>query len=131
MSVMMQLGSFQFSLNTAAYQEFSRTTEYRWSAQQVVGQNDNLQYNGKNRQAITLTGLVYPHYRGGLNQITSFKSLADEGQPQLLVDGLGNVHGRWVIERVEEGHKVFGERGIPYKQSFTIQIRFYDDGSNV
>ena len=32
-SIMMRLGVYKFSLDTAAYQELSRTAEYRWARQ--------------------------------------------------------------------------------------------------
>ena len=42
-SVMMQLGAFQFSISTAAYQELTRRSEYRWASQDRFGKQPNLQ----------------------------------------------------------------------------------------
>ena len=35
--IMMALGSYRFSMDTAAYQEFRRQTSYRWTEQDRVG----------------------------------------------------------------------------------------------
>ena len=59
-SVMMQLGAFQFSISTAAYQELTRRSEYRWSSQDRFGKQPNLQYTGPAREAISLVAVIYP-----------------------------------------------------------------------
>ena len=122
-SVMMQLGSFQFSITTAAYQELHRRTEHTWAAQDRFGKMPALQYTGPAGDTITLTGIIYTEWRGGTGQLDAMRRLAARGQPQLLVDGTGRLLGRWVIESVEEGQTVFAAAGRPRKQQFTIQLR--------
>lgn len=126
-NIMMQLGSYQFGINTAAYQELRRVSEYRWSPQERFGQNDALQFTGKNTETITLTGVIFPQFKGGRGQMNSMRSVADRGQPLLMVDGLGGIHGRWVIERVEESQAVFAKAGAPKRQQFTMTLRKYSD----
>lgn len=122
-SVMMQLGSFQFSIQTAAYQELRRRTEYNWPSQDRFGRMPALQFTGPGADTITLTGTIYGEYRGGTGQLNAMRSLAGRGRPQLLVDGFGKIMGRWVIESVEEGQTVFAVAGRPRKQEFTLQLR--------
>ena len=127
--VMMQLGSYQFSVNTAAYQDLNRSTEYRWKNQERVGQHDALQYTGTGVDSITLNGVVFPAYKGGTAQVDDMRAQAGNGQPLLLVDGRGFIHGRWVIERIDEQQTVFARAGVPRRQQFSLQIRKYDDGA--
>ena len=122
-TVMMQLGSFQFSITTAAYQELRRRTEYRWASQDRFGKMPALQFTGPGADAITLTGTIYTEFRGGTGQLEELRDLAALGLPQLLVDGSGRLLGRWVIEGVEEGQSVFAGQGVPRKQQFTITLR--------
>jgi len=129
--IMMQLGSYQFGIDTAAYQEFSRSTEYRWPSQERVGQMDALQYTGPGSDSVTLTGLVFPEWNGGTGQLDDMRREASKGEPLIMVDGLGRIHGQWVIERVEETQSTFAQRGVARRQAFTLQIRKYDDGPNV
>lgn len=121
--VMMQLGSFQFSINTAAYQQLQRRSEYQWASQDRFGRLEGLQFCGQASDTITLSGVIYTEYRGGLGQLDAMRALAGRGRPQLLVDGYGNLLGRWVIESVEEGQTVFAAFGRPRKQEFTLQLR--------
>lgn len=122
-TVMLQLGSFQFSITTAAYQELRRRTEYRWASQDRFGKMPALQFTGPGADAITLTGTIYTEFRGGTGQLEALRNLAALGLPQLLVDGTGSLLGRWVIEGVEEGQSVFAGQGVARKQQFTVNIR--------
>lgn len=126
-TIMMQLGPFQFGLSTAAYQEFTRRTEYRWPGQARLNKLDARQFTGKGSDSITLTGTVYPEFRGGTEQIEDMRSTAELGIPLIMVDGRGNVLGFWVIESIEEKGSIFAEAGVARKQDFTIQIQKYDD----
>lgn len=122
-SVMMQLGSFQFSILTAAYQELTRRTTYRWAQQDLYGRLPGLQHTGPGEETMTLPGVIYPEYRGGIGQLNRMRSLAGRGTPLLMVSGLGQIMGRWVIEAVEEKQTVFAAFGMPRKQEFTLQLK--------
>ena len=123
---MMRLGSFSFGINTAAYQDLKRTAEYKWPAQERYGQREVLQYTGPGSESITVSGVILTAYRGGTGQLNRLRQLAAQGQPQLLISGLGAIMGRWVIERVEEGQTTFAAAGHPRKQEFTVQLRRFD-----
>ncbi len=124
----MQLGAFQFSIETAAYQSLQRTTEYRWASQPRIGTADALQFTGLGSDAITLQGVIYPHYRGGLDQVTKMRAQASLGFPLPLVAGTGRVLGIWVMQSVAEGQRIFAEKGAPLRQECSIKIRRYDGG---
>jgi len=124
----MKLGSYLFSLNTAAFQELNRKTEYRWAAVERHGQDDALQYTGPGDDTVELPGVIYPSYRGGGGQLTQLRALAAQAQPQSLIDGMGNVYGRWVITGVDEKQSLFAAFGQPRKQEFTLRLRRFDGG---
>ena len=125
--VMMGLGNYRFSLSTAAYQELKRTNPYRWSAQNRIGQRPALQYIGPGQETIELSGDIYPLYKGGIGQLDKMRVLAGTGQPQILVDGLGNIWGKWCIEEIQETQTIFLPGGIPKKQSFTLRLSHYGE----
>jgi phage protein U len=52
---------------------------------------------------------------------------AGKGEPLELVDGLGNVHGLWVITEVEETRKVLSAEGVPRRIDFRLQIKRYGE----
>ncbi|BAO20622.1 putative tail protein GpU [Pseudomonas phage PPpW-3] len=122
-SVMLQLGSFQFSIRTAAYQELTRESGHRWAAQDLYGREPGLQYTGPESQTMALSGVIYTEYRGGTGQLNALRNLAAGGMPLNLVEGSGRMLGRWVIERVQEKQAVFADAGLPRKQEFTVQLK--------
>jgi len=125
---MMQLGFFQFSIDTAAYQELTRSAEYRWAAQSRVGAVDALQFTGYGAEEIQLRGVILPEYRGGTGQIGKMRTQASLGFPLPLISGGGRVFGLWVILGVREGQRVFARGGAPRRQDFEIRLRRYDGG---
>lgn len=121
--VMMKLGAYQFSISTAAYQELTRRTEWRWPTQDLYGVLPGVQFTGPGGDTITLNGVIYTEYRGGTGQLDAMRALGATGEPQLLVTGSGAMMGRWVVESVEEKQGTFAAAGMPRKQEFTLQLR--------
>lgn len=121
--IMMQLGAFQFGINTAAYQGLSRSDEWRWPDQERFGQAPALQYTGPGATTITLDGILYPEWRGGLGQLDAMRAEAGRGKPLVLVDGRGQALGMWVIERVDESQSIFAAGGVARRVEFTLQLK--------
>ena len=125
-TVMMQLGPYQFKINTAAYQELRRSCEYRWASQDRFGKRPALQFTGPGGDTVTLSGVILTEYRGGVGQIERMRAVARTGLPQMLIDGYGRLYGTFVIESIEETQSVFAAFGRPRKQDFTITLRRRD-----
>lgn len=126
-TIQLSLGKFQFGIFAAAYQELVREVEYRWPTQDRFGQKPVAQYVGPGNETIRIPGVIYPEYRGGLSQIDDMRKLAGKGLPQTLIDGRGNVLGKWAIERIEERQTVFAAFGVPRKQEFTLTLKHVED----
>jgi phage protein U len=120
---MMRLGAYNFSLDTAAYRDFQRTAEWVWAALPRFGQDDELQSTGPGPETIKLAGVIFPEFKGGTGQLDALRSLADERQPQALIDGRGRMLGDWVILRVDERGGIFGPAGVALRQEFDIDLR--------
>lgn len=113
--MMLALGPYRFSLNTAAYQTLKRSTEYRWSR---IG--STLQALG-NSDKIDLEGVIY--FRGGFNQIKSMRE--NQQKPLLLINALGEILGTFVITRIEETQTTFLPNGIARKIEFRLNLERY------
>lgn len=124
---MMALGTYFFSWLTASYENKDESRTYRWEAQNVVGHLPLYQYMGPGEQTLKLEGVVYSHYRGGILQIPLMKQTATQGKPLMLVDGLGNVLGLWVITSFNEKQTFFCANGLPRKATFALDLKQYDD----
>lgn len=124
-NTMMNFGSFQFSVRTAAYQELNRHTEYNWPSQQRFGKRPSSQFVGIGEETITLPGIIYPEYRGGFHQIEAMRTMASSGTPLMMVDGNGVIMGKWVIVSVDEKQSTFAAFGAPRKMEFTLNLKYF------
>lgn len=125
--VMLALGEFQFSIETAAFQESTRSTGYRWASQERFGNGPAVQYTGLEDETMSLSGTIYPGFRGGLIQLDNLRALAVKHEPQQLMNGQGFLLGTWVITNVEEKQSEFLPGGVAQKVDFTLQLKRYDN----
>lgn len=123
--VMMALGLFRFGVNSAAYQTWTRSASYRWEKLDRAGRAPAMQFMGPDAEEISLEGVIYPHFRGGLRQVELMRAAARLGQPLMLVDGLGWVWERWVITSITEKKSVFLADGAPRQIDFAMSLRAY------
>ncbi len=132
--VMLQLGSFQFSADTAAYQQLSRRTNFRWPSQDVLFQPPMLQYTGEGSDQISLAGVIYPDEIGDANSLTEFRKNARTGEPLRLIafsaeNQTGTILGLWSILDVSGSVSNFKQFGKPKKIEFALTISYYGPNS--
>lgn len=130
---MAKLGDYMFSLDTAAFQQLQRETAYRWAVLNRIGRAPARQFTGLGDDQITLNGVIYPHFRGGLGQLGLLRASAARGEPLALVYGFeraGQYCGRWVISKVHEGRTEFFQNGAPRKIEFSLQLEAYGDDAD-
>ena len=128
---LLALGDFRFSVATAAYDELSRTAEYRWRRQDRIGRVPARQWLGPGDDTIELRGTILTAYRGGLGQVEAMKAEAVRGEPLRLVGGTGTVFGLWVVLRIRETGSVFLAGGAPRKVDFELSLAYYgEDGDS-
>lgn len=130
---MAKLGEFTFGLETAAFQELQRSSSYRWQAKDRIGRKPAQQNTGQGADTINLNGVIYPHFKGGLKQLTELRAQAAQAKPLRLVytlDKVGQYCGQWCITGIEETRTVFFENGAPRKIEFRLSLVEYgeDDG---
>lgn len=125
--MMMALGNYFFSWLTASYDNKEESRNYCWEAQHVVGQAPLYHYMGPGEQTLKLDGVIYSHYKGGILQIPLMKQTAAQGTPLMLVDGLGNVLGLWIITSLNEKQTFFCSNGLARKATFSLDLKKYED----
>ena len=127
---MARLGSFTFGIDTAAFQELQRSSTYKWQAQDRIGRKPAQQNTGQGSDTITLSGVIYPHYRGGLGQIDALRSQASQDEPMPLIyafESVGQYCGLWCVTGIEETRTVFFEDGTPRKIEFRLSLVEYGE----
>jgi phage protein U len=126
--VMLRLGDFSFSIDTAAYETLDRTTQYVWPIQDRPSKRPGRQWTGPGEETIDLPGVIYPQFKGTLNELDTLRNLAEEGEPKFLIDGRGNIWGKYCIEEIKETQKIFFSDGVPREIRFQIKLsRFGED----
>ena len=86
------------------------------------------QHLGPCGQTTILQVVIYPHYKGGLNQIALMRAQASLGIPLFMTDGTVHVWGQWVTKEVEDTRRVFEADGTPQRVDFWIVLVRYDEG---
>ena len=124
--MLMALGSFTFELKTAAFSSLKKSSEYRWSSSETIGNSPILQSLGKGSDRIDLEGVIYPDQVYG-NSIDDLRIIAESQEPQILVDGTGSIHGFWVIKQIAETQSFFDKFGQPKKIEFNINLERYGE----
>ena len=123
---MMALGTYRFALDTAAYQQLSRQTDYSWHEQERVGKDPLLQFTGVITNQITLQGTILPEFRGGYRQLDQIRNQAGRGISLSFITGTGRYLGQWAITSIGETQEVFWANGVPRKIDFQLTLKRYE-----
>jgi phage protein U len=123
---------YYFNLDTAAFDELTRSTEFRWASQERLSRRPAQQAVGIGEEKITLKGTIYPGFKGGLKQLDTLRSIGAQLNPLTLTTGYGDVMGTWCLKTIAEEQGALMHGGIPRKQGFTLEfVRYGDDMQNV
>ncbi|PWE41403.1 phage tail protein [Pseudomonas prosekii] len=127
-----KLEPYYFNLDTAAFDELSRSTEFRWASQERLSRRPAQQAIGQGEEKMTLKGTIYPGFKGGLKQLDTLRSIGARLQPLTMTTGYGEVIGTWCLKTISDEQGAFLHGGIPRKQGFTLEfVRYGDDMQNV
>ncbi|MDU8428321.1 phage tail protein [Pseudomonas syringae pv. actinidifoliorum] len=123
---------YYFNLDTAAFDELSRSSDFRWASQERLTRRPAQQSIGMGEESLSLKGAVFPNFKGGIKQLDTLRGIAALGVPLALTTGYGAVMGNWCLKKIQEDQSALMQGGIPRKQAFTLEfIRYGDDMQNV
>lgn len=125
---LMAFGMFVFGLETAAYQDFQRQTEWRHGSTSRIGTNPARQYLGRGDETITLQGVLLPSLAGTVLSLDTLRTMADTGKAYPLIEGTGRIYGVWVIDSMTEGRTIFFSDGAARRIEFSLSLKRIDDG---
>lgn len=126
--MMLALGMFVFSLDTLAYQEMNRQTDWRHASSNRVGAQPARQFVGRGDDSVTLPGVLLPELAGDITCLDELRGMANTGKAWPMVDGTGRMCGLYVIESLSEGQTLFFQDGTPRRIDFTLSLQRTDDG---
>lgn len=120
--MMLSLGLFAFGMDTLAYQEFSRRTDWKHARQSRIGARDANQFTGPGADSITLPGILLPEFAGDPDSLDDLRTMAGGGDAFPLVDGSGRVYGDFIITGIDERQSIFFADGRARRIEFTIDL---------
>ncbi len=127
-----KLKPYYFNLDTAAFDELTRKTAFRWAGQERLTREIAQQAVGQGEDKLTIKGAIFPLFRGGIGQLNELRSIGRRLQPLTLTTGYGEVLGAWCLLSVDEEQGALLAGGIPRKQSFSLEFVAYgNDMQNV
>ncbi|MEW4951500.1 phage tail protein [Pseudomonas asiatica] len=127
-----KLKPYHFNLDTAAFDELTRKTAFRWAGQERLTREIAQQAVGQGEDRLTIKGAIFPLFRGGIGQLNELRSIGRRLQPLTLTTGYGEVLGTWCLLSVDEEQGALLAGGIPRKQGFNLEFVAYgNDMQNV
>lgn len=127
-----KLKPYHFNLDTAAFDELTRKTAFRWAGQERLTRDIAQQAVGQGEDRLTIKGAIFPLFRGGIGQLNELRSIGRRLQPLTLTTGYGEVLGTWCLLSVDEEQGALLAGGIPRKQGFNLEFVAYgNDMQNV
>jgi len=127
-----KLKPYYFNLDTAAFEELTRKTAFRWAGQERLTREIAQQAVGQGEDKLTIKGAIFPLFRGGIGQLNELRTIGRRLQPLTLTTGYGEVLGTWCLLNVDEEQGALLAGGIPRKQSFSLEFVAYgNDMQNV
>ena len=128
--MMMSLDQFVFALATAPYKELRRQRSWKHRTSSRVGARDASQFTGAGDDIVTLNGMVAPDNGIGTKaSLDKLATMADQGDAYVLVDGVGNVYGAFIIEGLNETATYHTKEGVPRKIEFNLTLKRVDDSA--
>ncbi|MCZ2203989.1 phage tail protein [Bartonella sp. A05] len=124
--MMLALGEFVFSIETAAYQTLDMSYDVPWVEQGRLGRKATLQLPAIANAELSLRGVIYPEFKSSYGQLGHLRQMAHEGA-HTLVTGQGRILGKFVILAVDEKQSFFYPNGTPRKQEFFLKLREYGE----
>ncbi|KAG0190631.1 hypothetical protein DFQ28_001746 [Apophysomyces sp. BC1034] len=116
-------------LITAPFHEWQRRRAWKHRSQSRVGARDARQFVGVGDDTITLHGLVATGTIGSMASLSLLAGMGDSGAAHVLVDGLGNVYGAFVIESFNETATYHTKEGLARKIAFDLTLARVDDNA--
>lgn len=117
------LGTFIFETNSLLPNERQRSRKQNISSHSILGQRDKLQHLGPGTDEKTLSGKIFPGKLGSADSLDALSDMADSGGEHRLIDDQGVVHGKWMIDSIDETKTLYDNASIPRQIDFKIKLR--------
>lgn len=120
--MLMQLGSVTFEVWPFNTDSYSRDTGYDFAAHDVMGTMRPRESMGEGDETMSISGRLYPHDLGGLEEMDVLHTMRAAGTAQILVRGDGRNLGWFLVEKVSERSSFLDKQGVGRLIEFDISL---------
>lgn len=121
MAQQMALGDFVFSLSSGfPYDTLDRKTSGGWVTMEIISGKPLSQNTGQGLETVRLSGKA--QFSAGMAKVQRLREMASARVPYVLVDGVGQVWGRWKIQDVSESQKRVLDDGTATLLEWTLEL---------
>ena len=121
--MLLTLGLFVFGVQSAPFDTISRSNGWRWPSNDRTGADQVYQYTGRDEETISLAGTLMPEFSGGPVNIDILRTMADAGEPYLMMSGAGQLYGYYIITDLTENGSYLMADGTPQKIDFSMTLK--------
>lgn len=126
--MILALGQFLFSTDTATFNEIQRNRTWTYASNSIAQGRDQYQYTGVGEETISIPFLIYQANGFGNRQsIDDLAEMADTGAGYLLIDGIGYIYGVFTITSIDDTRSYLTINGVPQKIDGTLKLTRVDD----
>lgn len=140
LGTMMNWGGIKFVHTGLTFDQASRSEVFNWATIERMGvkRRPAKQFVGPGDDTLTLSGVIFTLYNPGggaqvigTNQLEQLRKKGSEGSPAILMDGVGNIKGKYILTKIDSVQTNFHRAGIHLKETYTLSFeRYGDDGEN-
>jgi phage protein U len=121
------IGGILLTVDTYAATDFTRTSDYRWPAQERISHPSALQFVGEGVEKLSLSGTAHMLYGGRMFELDSLRAKAAEGKPVIVVTGTGKNLGRFCITSIKDGYNDLMDDSRAKVNKWSIDLEKYGE----
>lgn len=124
------ISGFIFGVDDAGYEKLSRSTGYRWPAQNRMQHQVAHQFVGEGDESVSISGYIHPELASSMYKLDELRAIAKGGKPHVVVTGAGTVLGKFVIVSIKDDFNGVMDDHRARRIDFTVELKRYgEDGA--
>lgn len=125
--MMYMLGFFEFESQKVLPRSIQRTDSYQWKSQQRLGRGTAAQPIGIGKHTKKMDFKWFPCGDKSAWTLDLLREEAELMQPLWLIDGNGEIHGRFYIEKINEKRRELYPNSMPRVVEGSLDMTFYGE----
>lgn len=121
--MLMMVGALRIEIAPFNVHQVSETGDTEYAIKPVVGAEPLLEYVGEGGNQLNLSGRLFPHELGGIDELELLRQLRVSGKPQYVMRGDGRPYGWYAILNVQEQSSYLNSHGVGKLIEVSISLR--------